>query len=101
MNKRTKKRSTRDAQIVALAREQCYRDGECEIDETAIVSEGADNGAYVQAWVWVDFEGTDLDKNVVKTKASRGFEFNLIVTRDKELSLRPCKSKGAFPINSM
>ena len=33
-----------------------------EVDSDAKVSEGDDNGAYVQAWVWVDFEGTPLCK---------------------------------------
>lgn len=33
-----------------------------QIDEDALVSEGDDNGAYVQAWVWVSFEGTPFDK---------------------------------------
>lgn len=30
-----------------------HRDGELEIDDNARVSHGADDGAYVQAWVWV------------------------------------------------
>ncbi len=51
--------------IVDLAKSQHHRDGECEIDDTATVSEGDDNGAYVQAWVWVDFSGTDLDKDSI------------------------------------
>jgi hypothetical protein len=29
------------------------RDGECEIDDDAIVSRSDDNGAYVQAWIWI------------------------------------------------
>ncbi|MBI3835031.1 MAG: hypothetical protein HY287_11945 [Planctomycetes bacterium] len=37
-------------------------EGELEIDDNAIVSLGADNGAYVQAWLWVDFASTSLDK---------------------------------------
>jgi len=45
-----------------LARIQHERDGVLEIDEHAIVSEGNNNGAYVQAWVWVDFTNTTLDK---------------------------------------
>lgn len=48
--------------ILLEAVEQHYKEGECEIDENAVVSEGDDNGAYVQAWVWVDFAGTALDK---------------------------------------
>jgi len=32
-----------------------------DIGETQI-SEGSDNGAWVRAWVWVDFSNTLLDK---------------------------------------
>ena len=35
------------------ARDQYQREGEIEIDDSAIVSDSED-GAYVQAWVWVD-----------------------------------------------
>lgn len=62
MKLQREKLSVRKARIVELAKEQCHRDGECEVDDNAIVSEGNDNGAYVQAWVWVDFDGTDFDK---------------------------------------
>jgi hypothetical protein len=53
----------RDAAIRKMADEQYGRDGECEIDNDAIVSEGDDNGAFVAAWVWVDFCGTPFDKD--------------------------------------
>ena len=33
-----------------------------EIDGDAATSEGDDNGAYVAAWLWVDFAGTEFDK---------------------------------------
>ena len=49
-------------QIMELAREQCAQEGVVEIDDSAQVSEGEDNGCYVQAWVWVDFSDTDFDK---------------------------------------
>jgi hypothetical protein len=52
----------REAEILELAGEQWAEEGQVEIDSDAKVSEGNDNGAYVQAWVWVDFAGTDLDK---------------------------------------
>ena len=39
------------------------REGELEFDDDAIASEGDDNGAYLQAWVWVDFGGTNFDKH--------------------------------------
>jgi hypothetical protein len=38
------------------------RDGELELDKGAVISEGDDNGAYIQTWMWVPFEGTVLDK---------------------------------------
>lgn len=53
--------SDRPDAIRALAREHHPIDG-IEIDGDAIVSEGDDNGAYVAAWVWVSFDGTDFDK---------------------------------------
>jgi hypothetical protein len=51
----------RVAEIVALAG-GASTEGETEVDDNAIVSEGDDNGAYVSAWVWVSFAGTRLDK---------------------------------------
>lgn len=63
-------------QIIDLAKENWQEEGGIEIDDSGgvdlgdghyvdipVVSEGDDNGAYVRAWVWVCFEGTDLDKN--------------------------------------
>jgi hypothetical protein len=54
----------RREKIVELARIQheTRREGELEIDDGAKLSEGDDNGSYVQAWVWVDFDGTEFDK---------------------------------------
>ncbi len=45
--------------FVARAKAQYHDVGTCEIDDDADVSyvsptRGGDNGAYVQAWVWVD-----------------------------------------------
>lgn len=51
--------------IMALARKnqnKMLRDGELELDMDAVISEGDDNGAYVQVWMWVPFSGTPLDK---------------------------------------
>lgn len=54
---------TREDQIRELANQQYCRDDGPEIDDDSKVSESDDeNGAYVQAWVWVDFAGTDLDR---------------------------------------
>ena len=52
----------RELQILELAREQFGEYGAVEFDDDATVSEGDGNGAYVQAWVWVDFTDTKLDK---------------------------------------
>lgn len=52
--------SERDDQIRALAAKH-HCDGDLEFDEGCVVSEGDDNGAYVQAWAWVGFAGTPLD----------------------------------------
>ena len=49
--------------ILILARQQHQDDGKVEIDSNAKLSEGDDNGTYVQAWVWVDFaDQPGLDK---------------------------------------
>jgi len=37
---------------------------ELEVDGDARISEGDDNGCFVAAWVWVDFSGTEFDKEV-------------------------------------
>ena len=64
--------------IVALAEEQClFEDGAVELDDmpgprAPIVSEGDDNGAYVRAWVWVDFSGTPLDKEAEEDADDEG-----------------------------
>ncbi|WP_448205357.1 hypothetical protein [Azospirillum sp. sgz302134] len=56
----------RDALIRETAQEMaCVCEGELEINDCSIVSEGSDNGAYVQSWLWVPFRGTDLDKDVI------------------------------------
>jgi hypothetical protein len=43
-----------DAWYIQRAKDTICRDGELEIDDNAIVSSGADAGAYVQCWVWVE-----------------------------------------------
>jgi hypothetical protein len=53
----------RRQKILTLGRATLAREGELEFDDDAIASEGDDNGAYLQAWVWVDFGGTNLDKH--------------------------------------
>ena len=55
--------SSRVRKIRILAKTTLEKDGELEIDDNAVISESDDNGAYVQAWVWIDFDGTQFDKN--------------------------------------
>ena len=52
----------RRCEIIELAREQREIEGAVEIDYNALLSEGNDNGCYVAAWVWVDFAGSNFDK---------------------------------------
>ncbi len=58
------KRTKRDRLILNLAaRTLPLVDGQLEMDRhSAVISEGGDNGAYVQVWAWVSFEGTEFDK---------------------------------------
>lgn len=42
-----------NAKYRATAEEIHGHDGECEIDDGAVVSVSSDPGAYVMAWVWV------------------------------------------------
>lgn len=46
-----------DAKYVIAARDQYQDDGTIEVDDGAKVSH-SDNGAYVQAWVWVEAESS-------------------------------------------
>lgn len=50
-----------DKQFQDKAREVYEHDGELEIDNDAVVSREDDDsvGAYVQAWVWIQFEEED------------------------------------------
>ncbi len=60
-----------DHEYIGRARELYHRDGEIEIDESAVVSRGGEPGAYVQAWVWVeDPVGRRARRRAPKTKTS-------------------------------
>lgn len=37
------------------AKEMYYQEGKIEVDSNARISRGDDEGAYVEAWVWVPF----------------------------------------------
>lgn len=42
------------------AHKEYHQEGEIEIDDTTVVSEGDDPGAYVLAWVWVDDQAAGI-----------------------------------------
>lgn len=52
----------RRREIVSLADDVLGVEGHIEIDDDALLSEGENNGCYVQAWVWLPFDGTKFDK---------------------------------------
>ena len=52
----------RRSEIINLARKEHQEEGQVEIDDNAQLSEGDDNGCYVQAWVWVDFTETRFEE---------------------------------------
>lgn len=62
----------REDRIRALAIRLHEKEGDLEIDGGAVVSEGEDNGAYVQCWKWVDFAGTELDRECNECSTSQG-----------------------------
>lgn len=43
------------------AKELYHEEGQIEVDGTARVSAGDDQGAYVEAWVWVTLKETEND----------------------------------------
>lgn len=55
--------AARERDIITLAQRNVCQEGKIEIDDSSIVSEGDDNGAYVLAWVWCDFEGSPMSKS--------------------------------------
>ena len=57
-----KRGSKLHAQILDLARSHANVGDDLEIDDDAKVSMSDDNGCFVQAWMWVDFTDTPLDK---------------------------------------
>lgn len=60
----------RHKMIVDMAIERVSEFSSCDvqIDRNARISEGSDNGCYVSGWVWCDFAGTELDKNMEHTE---------------------------------
>ena len=59
----TSRMTERQRKIAEMANNlDIVREGVLEIDD-GYPSEADENGAYVMAWLWVPFYGTDLDKN--------------------------------------
>lgn len=48
-----KRRSPEEVAYAQAARKNHHKEGDLEVDESAIVSKGDDDGAYVMGWVWV------------------------------------------------
>jgi hypothetical protein len=59
-----------DRDVVMLARQHQPREDDPQFDDSALVAASDDNGAYVQAWIWVPFRGTALDKQAQEQKCS-------------------------------
>lgn len=60
--------TARDKEIIELAQDEFQDEGTIEIDDNATISEANEvNGCYVQAWVFVCFGGTTLDKDLCAT----------------------------------
>ena len=57
------KLANREREVFSLAEGIVGSTDGVELDEFCAVSEGGDNGAYVQAWMWVPFGGTKLCKD--------------------------------------
>jgi hypothetical protein len=53
----------RQHRYIEAAKRLWHDDGQIEIDDHPAVSDGADGGAYVMAWVWVSDD--DLDPKPV------------------------------------
>lgn len=67
-------RAITDAQFRQAAKAQYHDTGTIEIDDRAVVSRNVDgdDGAYVQAWVWVPNASARHVQSNEKTKGCRG-----------------------------
>ena len=68
MTKKKLSKKSREVLIRSMAESKYGSEGYIEVDDNAVISEpkfekGESGGAYVQAWVWVDFADTLLDKS--------------------------------------
>lgn len=52
-----------DARYIEKARDEYQHEGDCEIDDNAVISRGSEPGAYVQAWVWVNSDTFEEDSD--------------------------------------
>lgn len=46
-------------EVYVAAAEGYVREGDLEVDDNAVISEGSDQGAYVQMWKWIAFSELD------------------------------------------
>lgn len=60
VQKAAKHQTADDKRVIEAARDKYHRDGEIEIDDTTVLSE-ADDGAYVMAWVWINYEEAGVE----------------------------------------
>ena len=87
-----KKSAPSDEEIYRAAKRIYECEGEIEIDSNASVSRGNDSGAYVQAWLWVDYDQIDKKEEVGHLFAaqSRGGKFAMYVDEDGDQYMVTC-----------
>lgn len=60
-----------DDEVIAMVRDEYMEDGLIDIDDDAVISRGDEPGAYVMAWVWVDFRSNvDDEQEAIDTATS-------------------------------
>lgn len=53
----------RDRLVRAAQNHEKYEEGVLEVDDGALISDGGDPGAYVQAWLWVYYTDAGLTED--------------------------------------
>ncbi len=83
--------------IVELAHEVYHTEGSVEVDDSAGLSEGDDNGCYVQAWVWVGFSGTEFDKESAPEPETTMTESTVATTDGDLITMTALTENPRFP----
>lgn len=86
-----------DERYIEKARDEYQHEGDCEIDDNAVISRGSEPGAYVEAWVWVASDQADGDSFTDDLIASEDDEDqgpSRCVTHTKE----QCSDEGICPL---